>query len=359
MRVTLFRDHPAESWPSMDRHATALYNALQAVVPDGWEIVMPMPPAPPQMNSYCQMLNRIIRYPLWARNQSGDINHILDHSYAHLLYMLDPQRTLVTVHDVAPLHFPNRRLSLSNLCWIIAWYGLKRARQIVTVSRFTASEIHVHLQDETVKTYIVPNGVEETFRPQSQEVLCRTRNRYRDLGEHLLLHVGHTHARKNLGTLIRAVKTLRSRGLQVGLIQVGGRPSKEIFKFIADERELSGCIRFLGLLDDVELIALYGAVDVFVFPSLYEGFGLPVLEAMACGTPVVASNVASLPEVVDDAGFLVDPMDVNALADAIQKLLTDVELREDLRRRGLMRAKEFSWQRCAQATLAVYQQMIG
>ncbi|MGC8879274.1 MAG: glycosyltransferase family 4 protein, partial [Anaerolineae bacterium] len=278
--------------------------------------------------------------------------------YAHLLYALDPQRTLVTVHDIAPLRFPGYTLGLSQLSWMIAWRALKRACQIVTVSRFTASELLMYLQGRIVKMYVVPNGVDEAFHRQPEEVIHQTRSRYQDLGEHLLLHVGHTHARKNLSVLIRAVKLLRSQGLQVGLIQVGGCPGKELFNLIVDEQGMSNWVRFVGLIDDAQLVALYSAVDAFVFPSLYEGFGLPVLEAMACGAPVIASNVASLPEVVGDAGILVDPTDVTALADAIWRALMDVELRERLRQQGLMRAREFSWQRCAQNTLAVYQQII-
>lgn len=342
----------------MDRYATSLFRALQSVAPADWEISMPMPPAPPSGNSYVQMLNRLVRYPFWARTQSGDINHILDHSYAHLLYALDPRRTVVTVHDIAPLHFPGRGWGLSRLSWTVVWHALKRVLQIVAVSHFTASELHEYLQNDVVKIHVASNGVGEIFRRQPQVLTHQTRNQYKEFGEHLLLHVGHLHERKNFSRLIDALGLLHSQGLKVGLIQVGGKPNRQLSNLFASQQGLSNGICFLGHISDAELVALYSAVDVFVFPSLYEGFGMPVLEAMACGTPVVASNAASLPEVVGDAGILVDPRDANGLAEAICKVLTDAELREELRQRGLMRAKEFSWQRCAQATLAVYQEMI-
>jgi len=115
----------------------------------------------------------------------------------------------------------------------------------------------------------------------------------------------------------------------------------------------------LGRVTDSDLIGLYNLADVFVFPSLYEGFGFPPLEAMACGTPVVASNAASLPEVVGDAGLLVDPRDPEVMAEAIHRVLQDRDLAEELRRRGLERAQQFTWERAARETLAVYEMMLG
>jgi len=125
------------------------------------------------------------------------------------------------------------------------------------------------------------------------------------------------------------------------------------------ELGLGDRVHFAGYVHDADLPALYGGADLFVFPSLYEGFGLPPLEAMACGTPVVCSNAASLPEVVGDAAVTVDPYDVDALAEAMQRVLADRDLREDLRARGLARARQFTWERTARETLAVYREVCG
>jgi glycosyltransferase involved in cell wall biosynthesis len=352
VRVTLFRDHPAEGWPSMDRCAAAMGGAMVAAARSGWDVRVPMPPAPPWSGTYVQLVNRLVRYPFWARSQRGDVNHILDHSYAHLLYTLDPRRTLVTVHDLAPLRYPSRGWGPSHLSWIIAWRGLRRAEHIIAVSAFTASELQASSGIRTANVYVVPNAVGGSFRPQSEATIKAVRSQYTGLGTHLLLHVGHTQSRKNLPTLVRALSALRARGFDACLLQVGGVPGHDLRAAI-EESGLRDRVRFLGAVRDADLIALYSAADVFVFPSLYEGFGLPVLEAMACGTPVVASNAASLPEVVGEAGILVDPGDAQSIADAIARVLSDDGVARDLRAAGLERAKQFTWQRAASAVLGV------
>src|SRR6185437_16647875 len=118
-------------------------------------------------------------------------------------------------------------------------------------------------------------------------------------------------------------------------------------------------VHFTGYVPEADLPALYSGAEAFVFPSLYEGFGMPPIEAMACGTPVIASNVSSLPEVVGDAALLVDPLDVDAIAEAIHRVLTDHDLADDLRNRGLARAKQFTWERAARETLTAYDQVLG
>lgn len=353
MRVTLFRDHPAEGWPSMDRYAGAIRDALVTIAPTGWDIQTPMPPPPPWPSTYAQIVNRLTRYPVWARTRCGDVNHILDHSYAHLLYALDPDRTLITVHDVAPLRFPDHGRGLSRLSWFVAWRSLRRARHVITVSNFTATELQRFLRNSKRQIHIVPNAVASTFRRPSPSVVAAMRNEYAAPGQHLLLHVGHLQSRKNLAVVIEALRQLRLERFDVVLLQAGGVPDRSLQQLI-EAYELQAYVRFLGKVSEAQLVVLYSVADVFVFPSLYEGFGMPILEAMACETPVVASNTASLPEVVGDAGLLVDPRNAEAWAHAIALVFSDSAAAGRLRAAARNHAGQFCWQHAAAKLLELY-----
>ncbi|MCP4268618.1 MAG: glycosyltransferase family 4 protein, partial [Candidatus Brocadiaceae bacterium] len=163
------------------------------------------------------------------------------------------------------------------------------------------------------------------------------------------MNVGTLEPRKNIVTLIKAFKKLRERGLRdYKLVVAGGKGwlYKQILEEIGNS-DISQSILYLGVVSDKDLPELYNCADLFVYPSLYEGFGLPTLEAMACGIPVITSNTSSLPEVVGDAGIMVDPTDVNSLSDAMCKVLKDKELRLRMRNMGLERSKLFSWNNTA------------
>jgi glycosyltransferase involved in cell wall biosynthesis len=353
MRVTLFRDHPAEGWRSMDRYAEALCAALASEAPPSWQIEMPAPPDPGS-GVYRRLATRMLRYPSWARSRAGDVNHVLDHSYGHLVGALDPARSVVTVHDLAPLDFPGRRFGASGVAWRRAFRGVARARRVIAVSEFVAGELRGHLDPARVRIHVVPQGVDERFRPPTEAERASVRQRHVAEGERLLLHVGRIHARKNLEALLDAVARLRAAGEPVRLVQAGGTPDGDLARQVR-ALGLEGIVQFAGRVADDALVALYGAADVFVFPSLYEGFGLPVLEAMACGTPVVASDAASLPEVVGDAGLAAALDDPAALAASVGLVLHERGLAETLRARGLERARRFSWRETARGTLAVYE----
>jgi len=173
-----------------------------------------------------------------------------------------------------------------------------------------------------------------------------------------VLSVGTLQPRKNFERLIEAHARLRASS-KIDLVIAGG-PGwmyEGIFRRV-EELELQGVVHFPGYVADEDLPALYSEADVFVFPSLYEGFGLPPLEAMACGTPVVTSNVSSLPEVVGDAALVVDPRDVGALAKAMEQVLGDASLRGAMVQRGLVQAQQFTWSRAAEQLLRVYQEVV-
>ncbi|RMG93283.1 MAG: glycosyltransferase family 1 protein [Chloroflexi bacterium] len=200
---------------------------------------------------------------------------------------------------------------------------------------------------------VVPLGVEAGFRPFSADVVAALRAKYQLPPLPVLLHVGGVQKRKNFEGLIEAVANLHREGITAVLIHAG-RPPTPRQQTQIEANGLSQFVHCLGYVTDEELVNLYNLADVFVFPSLYEGFGIPPLEAMACGTPVITSNAASLPEVVGDAGILVDATDVEALTDAIRRVLEDSTLAATLRAKGLARARQFTWERTAQETAAVY-----
>ena len=230
--------------------------------------------------------------------------------------------------------------------------GIRRARAIVAVSAFTKGEIVRRLGIEPGRIFVVLNGVDhEVFRPVDR----------RPLEEPYVVFLGTEQPRKNLATLLRAFARLKRepRFRSLKLVKAGASadvtsPFRAKTLRVVDALGLRGEVLFTERLERSEFAAYLSGAECLVLPSLYEGFGLPILEAMACGCPVVVSNVTALPEVAADAGFLVDPLDPRAIADAVASILDDVRLREDLRQRGLARAASFSWDRAAEETLRVY-----
>ncbi|HXF69541.1 MAG TPA: glycosyltransferase family 1 protein [Thermoflexus sp.] len=356
MRVHLFADSPRENWPSMDRYARSLYRALRRVSPEV-DFRLLIPPDPPAgFGGRLFILWRMMVYPLWARRYPADVYHVLDHSYGHLLFALDGSRTVVTVHDVAPLLFHGRRWGLSHLAWEVAWRGTQRATWLLTDSEFTKREWAARSRKGTNRVTTIYPGVEPHFHPLDEDERLLRRERWKVGHRRLILHVGHCQPRKNLERLLMALALLADRKVNFLFIQVGGVFSQDQQRLL-ESLGLGEKVRQITQVSEEELVGLYNAADVFVLPSLYEGFGFPVLEAMACGTPVVASNVASLPEVVGDAGLLVDPRDPQAIADAVASILSDPALARELRRRGLERARMFQWENTARETLKVYQEL--
>ena len=353
--VSLFRDHPAEGWLSMERYANGLETGL-AQIQSELDIRSLTPPVP-WLGARGMLLRRMVSYPLWARQHPADVHHILDHSYGHLLFALPRKRSVVTIHDIAPLLFPGHRLGLSGLAWRLAWRGTLRAERMIAVSEFTRQEVLQRFSVRPDRIVTIPSAIESHFRPLSSFELEPYAQRYPAFNGSCILHVGSLAPRKNFERLLEALNQLLANKLKFTLYQVGGNPSPAQCAWI-ETNGLQSHIRFLGNIPDEELVALYNLANVFVFPSLYEGFGFPPLEAMACGTPVIASNAASLPEVTGDAAYLVDPFDSRSLADAIVQILTNPSLADDWKQKGLARARTFSWLRTAEETLNVYRQLI-
>jgi glycosyltransferase involved in cell wall biosynthesis len=284
---------------------------------------------------------------------------------AHVPYFAPPlhsdTKVVVTIHDLIPLILPAYRGSvLVRLYTRLVSAAARRATAIIADSQASKQDITSLLEIPPERIHVVYLAVGEDFRPvQDPQALAQIREKY-DLTDQYILYLGGFDQRKNLKTLLSAFSLLvDTLSPSVHLVIAGSLP-RESSSFFPDPQVIA---QRLGLEDRVSLIgwvpeedkpALYSAATVFVFPSLYEGFGLPPLEAMACGAPVITSDRSSLPEIGGQGAVLVDPEDTDALAAAIVTLIEDKKGREELAARGLERARGFSWERTAAETLAVY-----
>jgi glycosyltransferase involved in cell wall biosynthesis len=266
---------------------------------------------------------------------------------------------VVTIHDLSFLLYPGSFRTL-NRTYLRAFTRLsvQRARRVLAVSESTKRDLMQYYHLKPDKIDIVYNGVDSHFRPLPEDQIEGFRSK-RGLPERFILFVGTLEPRKNIVRLVEAYARIPQQPCPP-LVLVGGKGwlYDEVFARV-EALNLNDRVRFVGYVPAEELAWWYNAATLFVYPSLYEGFGLPPLEAMACGTPVITSATSSLPEVVGDAGLLVDPTDLDALAMAMEQVLTDGALRTEMRAAGLPRARTFSWQRTAQRTVTSYHRALS
>lgn len=279
----------------------------------------------------------------------------LFHATEHLLPPLRGIPTVLTVHDLIFRHLPEHHKRL-NRWYLNATMPLycRRATHIIAVSEATRQDLSAAYNVPPEKVTVVLEAADPQFKPQPPERVRYAQGVY-GLPELYLLYVGTIEPRKNLTRLLHAWEPLYVGGDAPPLVMAGKRGwLAEDFYAALDASPAREGVRFTGYVADDDLPALYSGALAFVFPSLYEGFGLPPLEAMACGAPVLCSNTSSLPEVVGDAAILVEPTSVDAIREGLRRLLSDAELRAELRARGLQRAAMFSWKRAAAETLECY-----
>lgn len=354
MTVTLFRPLPSEGRRSMERYADALATALARLECDARSYVhpRPLPRLAGRLGALADHAWRTLAYPGAAAGQQGDVNHIVDHAHAHLIGALDATRTIVTCHDLAPLEHPERGWGLSRRLWARSFRAMLGAAHLIADSHFTRAAILRRSDYPAARITVVPLGVAAAFFvPADGAAIAALRARH-ELGTRpVLLHVGSCRPRKSIETLLAALAQLGDEGAV--LVQVGGRFGRDQRRCIAGSG-LAPRVRTVPFAPEAELHTWYQLAQVFVLPSVYEGFGLPVLEAMAAGTPVVCAHAGALPEVAGEAALLVPPCDPVALATAVRSLLADPERAAQLRRSGRRRAEAFSWERTARATRAVY-----
>jgi glycosyltransferase involved in cell wall biosynthesis len=272
-----------------------------------------------------------------------------------------PVPTVVTIHDMSlrlhPQCHPVRRLLINRP---LLSHAIRSAARIVTVSHSARRDLQrLHCIDDN-RVSVVHEAAAPRFQPITNRLLLDdVRRRYR-LPRRFVLYVGTIEPRKNLPRLMEAFAAARRQGIPHDLVCAGpyGWSSRNLTDVI-DRLGLRHAVHFTGYVPVKDLPAIYNLGEMFAFPSVYEGFGLPVVEAMACGTPVVTSNTSSLDEIASGAAETVDPYDVSALTTAFVRLARDASWRRELSERGLARARQFSWARTAREMLAVYQRAAG
>ena len=289
----------------------------------------------------------------------------LFHSPHYVLPIRCPSRAVVTIHDCIHLRFPQylpNRLAYTYAKYMIG-HALRTSVRVLTVSEASRNDIlHFFPKANAARISVIPNAIDESLLVvPTEEEMDRVKERYQIRGR-FVLFVGNIKPHKNLERLVSAFALLKKRpgheDLRLIIIgeESGGYTS---VRRIVETAGIRQDVRFFGFVPDPTLAALYRLADVFAFPSLYEGFGLPPLEAMACGTPVVTSRTSSLPEVVGDAAVLVDPESVEDIASGIARVLEDDALRKVLIERGTERVRHFSWERSVQATRRCYLEALG
>lgn len=301
------------------------------------------------------VLRSLITLPRGIRRHGLDVFHGLDH--VGLPWFGGRGRCVVTVHDIMPLEHPEWfRLRHRWVVRLALRRVLRRAEAIIVPSDCVRRDIVRRGLAGEARIVVIPEGCERRFNavpdPNAME---RVAGKYR-LPKRYVLFVGTLDPRKNLARLLGALARVEESGLSLVVAGAPGWRADEI-QARANGLGLAERVRFTGFVDEQDLPQLYRGAQLFAFPSLYEGFGLPLLEAMACGVPVVASNVSAMPEVAGDAALLVDPRSEEQLAEAISRVAVDDALRGRMRERGARRAAEFTWEQAARRTMEIYRRV--
>lgn len=304
----------------------------------------------PRLWTHVQLSSEVLRHP-------PDVLFIPAHVLPLGAPLVRRMRTVVTVHDLGYLRYPEAHTTAQRLYLRLSTvWSARAASHLIAVSAATRSDLVRLAGISPDRITVVHHGVAERFR---QPVADPARARAIVGGdEPYFLYVGTVQPRKNLVRVIEAFadasRRLADAGIAPVLVIAGKRGwlSEGIARRAA-ELGIAGRVRFAGYVADDDLPTLYREALAFVFPSLYEGFGMPVLEAMACGAPVLTSNSSSLPEVAGNAALVVDPLDTGAITEGMVRLACDAALRQELRQRGYQRAAQFTWDRCAEETLRV------
>ncbi len=356
---------------SMDVYADSLVHGFQTIQPE-WDIIQ-LKPQNIDRSSQSIILRtqksyeRFWRFPHAITQQSADIFHVVDHSEAHIVRWLkqSKRKVVVTCHDLINL-FYRKNLSdsirlplISDGLWMRAVKSMRYADHIIAVSQTTANDMVNFLNIDPAKITVVYNSVESSFLPLPQEKISQTRAAYNISSNTLcLLNVGSNHPRKNLENLIKAVSMLKQRGLSVMLLKAGSDFSDRQKELIR-EHNIQTEIQYVGKPNQTHLMKLYNIADLLIAPSLHEGFGLTLVEAMACGTPVITSKVSAMPEVVGDSGVLIDPKKPNEIADAAYYLYDNRHEYQNLRQKSLSRVQLFNWEKNTKKVQKIYTDVLS
>jgi len=284
-------------------------------------------------------------FTVGRRADRDAISHIFFGEESALLRMLPLKKTVVTCLDIIPLSFPEGLSPQYRLFYKSCVKGLKKADRILTVSDHTKNDLvkYLHINPKKIKTSYW--GMNAAFRQKEVPADFYLKYGLDSRKKHLLSVGAIDSARKNLGALVKIMPRLLKKNPDLELIIAGYKndTTTDTVSTLIRQNNLENHVRLLSKICDEDLCLLYNLADIFVFPTLYEGFGLPPVEAMLCGTPVIASNNSSLPEAVGDAGILINPRDEDELSSSITNLLADEKMRHALIEKGFRHAKKFSW----------------
>lgn len=317
------------------------------------EIIVPLPSSKPLQGLFW----RYFLLPQKLKSQELDLVH--DPRGIGLFSFDMPFKRVITAQDISALIYP----MMNPRAWV-AWKlfakkTMENADKIIAISECLKRDVIKYLKVPKEKIKVVYNGKDKRFKPLNQKEITDVKQKY-SLDFSFILYVGVLQTRKNISNIVKAYYKLKKDKMKHKLILAGGigqkHKDKEIFKTVR-QLGLQKEVIFTGYIPDGDLPSLYNAADLFVFPSIYEAFGLPPLEAMACGIPVITSDRGAFPEVVGDAGIMVDPYDVDGLAKAMQEVLTNDNLKQNMVKKGLKRAEMFSWEKCAKEVLEVYEEL--
>ena len=367
MRIVIARTMPEFS---MDVYTEGLVSGLRAIRAD-WEIVelFPSPIDRKSQSSWVRVqkyYERFWNFPRQITQQEADIVHVIDAGEAHIVYWLrnTAKRTVVTCHDLINYSYPDNRVAsvqlpfVSHQMWLHAIRGMRSANHVVSVSAATAQDAIRILNLNPDRVSVAPNAVELIFHPLPASKIQSIRQQYNlSPGTFCLLNVGSDHRRKNLLNVLKSLAIVKQTGIPFVFCKVGA-PFTEEQNNLIQSLHLEDVVRYLGKPDRSTLVDLYNAADVLVAPSLFEGFGMTLLDSMACGTPVITSHVSSMPEVVEDAGILVDPTSPQAIADAILHLYKEPAFYNNLVEKGLVRVQHFTWRNTAEQIAVIYEKLL-
>lgn len=362
-KVNIFTVYREDNRKSMDIYADAIYKNLPKT--NSFEISL-YRPKKSKWNKYIPKtfnletrFSRYINYPIELLSERGAFSHIIDQSYAHLASVLNPDKCIVTVHDLMPILawkglIPSLHPTHRPFLFEYSAYFLKKVKKIIAVSHSTKLDLVRLLGVSDNKIEVVHNGVDPLFKQLNSEKLVEKYANLIQEGVFNVLIIGNNFYKNNKSALA-AIELFEIRySCLVRVICLGNN----LLKFEEDCRDVKLTLKpiFLMNISAEELVDLYNICDCLLFPSLYEGFGLPPLEAMACGLPVIASNLGALKEVVGSAAVIVEPTDIDGIATHLYRLFTEPHFRNELILRGLNRAKEFTWSVASKKILNIYEE---
>jgi glycosyltransferase involved in cell wall biosynthesis len=367
MRVAIVRSMPNFS---MDVYADGVISGLRNVR-SHWEIVE-LAPRPIDRNNRSLFLRarkyyeRFWRFPNFVKSQTADIFHIIDHSEGHIVNWLKNQNKpiVVTCHDLINYFYQDNLRGavqvpiVSSNLWLRSVQAMQHANHIITVSSVTAKDTNKILNIDTKRISVIPNAVEPIFQPLPENQYDCFRQKHGVSSETFcLLNVGNDHPRKNISTILKVIKILKEKELPIHFWKAGSPLTDDNQKFI-QTHGLEQYVSYLGKPDKQTLVKIYNSADILIAPSFHEGFGITILEAMACKTPVITSNVSAMPEVVGDAGVLVDPNNAEEIAQAVCHLYNDSIYYQKLAEKGLSRVKSFTWEKTAEQIAQKYEELL-